>query len=72
MENAADVNAVREALGYDRIIYYGASYGSQLGQHVMRDFPEILEAVVLDGAEALSARAGSRIGRWMPSGASTT
>ncbi len=54
VENAADVNAVREALGYDKIIYYGASYGSQLGQHVMRDFPEILEAVVLDGAEALS------------------
>jgi len=50
------VNAVREALGYDKIIYYGASYGSQLGQHVMRDFPEILEAVVLDGAEGLSRK----------------
>ena len=56
VENAADVNAVREALGYAKIIYYGASYGSQLGQHVMRDFPEILEAVVLDGAEALSRK----------------
>jgi D-alanyl-D-alanine carboxypeptidase len=56
VENAADVNAVREALGYDKIIYYGASYGSQLGQHVMRDFPQILEAVVLDGAEALSRK----------------
>ena len=54
--NAADVNAVREALGYDKIIYYGASYGSQLGQHVMRDFPDILEAVVLDGAEGLSRK----------------
>ena len=56
VENAADVNVVREALGYDKIIYYGASYGSQLGQHVMRDFPQILEAVVLDGAEALSRK----------------
>jgi pimeloyl-ACP methyl ester carboxylesterase/heat shock protein HslJ len=56
VENAADVNAVREALGYDQIIYYGASYGSQLGQHVMRDFPGILEAVVLDGANALSRK----------------
>ena len=56
VENAADVNAVRQALGYDRIMYYGASYGSQLGQHVMRDFPEILEAVVLDGANALSRK----------------
>ena len=56
VENAADVNAVREALGYDKIIYYGASYGSQLGQHIMRDFPDILEAVVLDGAEGLSRK----------------
>ncbi len=56
VENAADVNAVREALGYDQIIYYGASYGSQLGQHVMRDFPEILEAVVLDGAATLARK----------------
>jgi pimeloyl-ACP methyl ester carboxylesterase len=56
VENAADVNAVRQALGYEQIIYYGASYGSQLGQHVMRDFPEILEAVVLDGANSLSRK----------------
>jgi pimeloyl-ACP methyl ester carboxylesterase/heat shock protein HslJ len=56
VENAADVNAVRQALGYDQIIYYGASYGAQLGQHVMRDFPTILEAVVLDGANALSRK----------------
>ena len=56
VENAADVNAARQALGYDRIIYYGVSYGSQLGQHVMRDFPEMLEAVVLDGANSLSRK----------------
>ena len=56
VENAADVNAARQALGYDRIIYYGASYGSQLGQHVMRDFPQILEAVVLDGAAPLARK----------------
>lgn len=56
VEIAADVNSARQALGYDRIIYYGASYGSQLGQHVMRDFPEILEGVVLDGANSLSRR----------------
>lgn len=53
---ASDVDAARRALGYDRIVYYGGSYGSQLGQHVMREFPEILEAVVLDGANSLSRR----------------
>ena len=54
MTLAADVDAVRTALGYERIIYYGASYGAQLGQHIMRDFPDMLEAVILDGANSLS------------------
>ncbi|MCA9902564.1 MAG: alpha/beta fold hydrolase [Anaerolineae bacterium] len=52
--NAADVASVVRALGYDQIIYYGESYGAQLGQFVMRDYPSILEAAVLDGANALS------------------
>lgn len=53
---AADIDAARRALGYGRIVYYGASYGAQLGQHMMRDYPETLEAVILDGASALSVR----------------
>lgn len=53
---AADVNDARRALGYDRIVFYGASYGSQLGQHVMRDLPAMLEAVILDGANSLSRK----------------
>lgn len=53
-EIADDVAAVRQALGYDRIIYYGVSYGAQLGQFMMRRHPEILEAAILDGANALS------------------
>jgi pimeloyl-ACP methyl ester carboxylesterase len=56
LELAGDVNSVREALGYKQIIYYGMSYGSQLGQHIMRDYPEILESVILDGANALSRK----------------
>ena len=72
VENAADVNAVREALGYAKIIYYGASYGSQLGQHVMRDFPEILEAWCWTAPRPCRARVGSKTRRWMPNGASTT
>jgi pimeloyl-ACP methyl ester carboxylesterase len=56
VESASDVNAARQALGYQKIFYYGASYGAQLGQHVMRDFPQILEGVVLDGANPLSRK----------------
>ena len=53
---AADVDAARQAMGYEQIVYYGASYGSQLGQHFMRDFPDSLKAVVLDGANSLSRK----------------
>lgn len=53
---AADVDATRKAFGYERIYFYGASYGSQLGQHFMRDFPQSLEGVVLDGANSLSRK----------------
>ena len=52
--NADDVNAVRQALGYDQIIVYGMSYGAQLAQFVMQQHPEILEAAILDGANSLS------------------
>ncbi len=56
VESAADVNDVRAALGYDQIAYYGASYGTLLGQYVMRQFPERVAAVVLDGTDALSSQ----------------
>ncbi|MBZ0291187.1 MAG: alpha/beta fold hydrolase [Anaerolineae bacterium] len=52
--NADDVNAVRESLGYDQIVFYGESYGAQLGLHVMQRHPEILEAAILDGVAAVS------------------
>jgi pimeloyl-ACP methyl ester carboxylesterase len=48
VENADDVNAIRQALGYGRIGFYGVSYGTELGQYLMRQHPAILHAVVLD------------------------
>ncbi len=55
IENAADVNAIRAALGYDAIFYHGGSYGTILGQHLMRDYPEMLEGMVLDGSVSLDS-----------------
>lgn len=46
-QNAADVNSIRIALGYDQVNLYGGSYGSLLAQAVMRDFPEGVRSVVL-------------------------
>ncbi len=53
--NAADVDLLRAALGYDQWDLYGVSYGTQLGQTVMRDFPDGVRRVVLDSAYPLEA-----------------
>ncbi len=47
-ENAADVNDIRRALGYDKLDVYGLSYGTLLAQVLMRDHPEAVRDVVLD------------------------
>lgn len=52
-EMAADVNDLREALGYEEINLYGVSYGTRTALTVMRDYPVILKSVVLDSAVPL-------------------
>lgn len=47
-ENAADIDWIRQALGYDQINYYGVSYGTLLGFHLLRTQPEWLRSAVLD------------------------
>jgi pimeloyl-ACP methyl ester carboxylesterase len=53
VENAADIVAVADALGYEDIDLYGGSYGSLLAQHVMRDYPGRVRSVVLDAVSPL-------------------
>ena len=47
-ENALDVPALVQALGYEEYNLYGVSYGTLLAQHVMRFNPEGLRSVILD------------------------
>ena len=49
VQNAADVDLIRQALGYDEYNYYGVSYGTFLGFHLLRDQPEHLRSAILDG-----------------------
>ena len=49
LENAADVDAIREALGYEEYNFYGVSYGTLLGLHLMRNHPDHLRSMILDG-----------------------
>ncbi len=45
----ADLDAVREALGYEQINLYGVSYGTRAAFTYMRAYPGRVRTVVLDG-----------------------
>jgi len=44
-----DIDAVRRALGYERVNLYGGSYGTRAAQVYYRMFPEQVRTIVLDG-----------------------
>jgi pimeloyl-ACP methyl ester carboxylesterase len=47
-QSAADVNAIREALGYEQLNLFGGSYGSFLAQAVVREYPEMVRSVAMN------------------------
>ena len=52
IENAADLYVVAEVLGYKQFNFYGASYGTLLGQYVLAqadEHPVKLRSLILDG-----------------------
>ncbi|RJQ68122.1 alpha/beta hydrolase [Pseudonocardiaceae bacterium YIM PH 21723] len=46
--NARDLDAVRAALGLEKISFYGGSYGTLLGQQYAELFPQRVQRMVLD------------------------
>ena len=48
LEDAADVHDIIQALGYKQMTLYGVSYGTRLALTVMRLYPSVIHAVVLD------------------------
>jgi pimeloyl-ACP methyl ester carboxylesterase len=56
-----DVDEVRAALGYDTIDLYGPSYGATAAQYFVRQHPEHVRAVVLDGGTLLNVPIFERI-----------
>jgi pimeloyl-ACP methyl ester carboxylesterase len=44
-----DIDAAREALGYEKVNLYGGSYGTRAAQVYLRLFPDRVRTVVLDG-----------------------
>jgi len=49
-DTARDMDALRAALGEDKVSYFGFSYGSTLGAVYATLFPEHVRAMVIDGA----------------------
>jgi pimeloyl-ACP methyl ester carboxylesterase len=49
LELAHDIEAVRNALGYDKLDLYGGSYGTRAAQVYMRTYPLAVRSVVLEG-----------------------
>ena len=47
-ESAADLNDLRQALGYEQWNLFGISYGTRLALTAMRDYPEGIRSVILD------------------------
>jgi pimeloyl-ACP methyl ester carboxylesterase len=45
----ADADEVRAALGYDRVLLYGGSYGTRVVQAYIKAYPSRVRAAVLDG-----------------------
>jgi pimeloyl-ACP methyl ester carboxylesterase len=54
-QSAADLDALRAALGYEQWNLYGVSYGTYFALTVMRDYPAGIRSVVLDSVVPLQA-----------------
>jgi pimeloyl-ACP methyl ester carboxylesterase len=54
-EAAADINDIRQALGYRQLDLYGLSYGTKLALAVLRDYPQVARSVVLDSVLPIQA-----------------
>ncbi|MEO0561509.1 MAG: alpha/beta fold hydrolase [Chloroflexota bacterium] len=48
LESAADIEDLRVTLGYDIVNIWGISYGTRLGLTVLRQYPDSVNAAVLD------------------------
>jgi pimeloyl-ACP methyl ester carboxylesterase len=64
-ESAADINDIRVALGFDRVVLFGVSYGTRLAQEVMRSYPKGIKAVVLDSVIPAQADRPAESPRWI-------
>ncbi|WP_423187949.1 alpha/beta fold hydrolase [Alishewanella sp. d11] len=56
---ASDFEAVRLALGYQKLHLYGGSYGTRMAQEYMRQYPDAVVTATLDGVVPFSQSFGA-------------
>ena len=47
-DSVADIEAIREAAGYEKLVLYGTSYGTKVAEQYAATYPGHVEALVLD------------------------
>jgi pimeloyl-ACP methyl ester carboxylesterase len=53
-ESVADIEALRQAAGYEKLVLYGTSYGTKVALEYAERYPAHVEALVLDSTETAS------------------
>lgn len=48
-DTARDLDLIRQAVGDDKLTYYGISYGTYLGATYAAMFPDAVRAMIIDG-----------------------
>ncbi len=62
-QNAADFASLRQALGYQQVNLFGVSWGTDLGQVILRDHPQGIRSAVLDSVLPTSANGFESLGQ---------
>jgi pimeloyl-ACP methyl ester carboxylesterase len=47
-DSVADIEAIRLAGGYEKLVLYGTSYGTKVAEQYAQDYPQRVEALILD------------------------
>lgn len=47
-DSVADIEAIREAAGYEKLVLYGTSYGTKVAEQYAATYPTHVEALILD------------------------
>jgi pimeloyl-ACP methyl ester carboxylesterase len=68
LESVADIEALRQAGGYDKLVLYGTSYGTKVALEYAERYPQHVEALVLDSVVPTSGPEPFAIGTFQAIG----